>query len=121
MNLIKPSLFCLALVSSSAFAEDCTMPEVPTLPDGATAGEQEMLAGQTAVRAYQADNTAYRVCLDEKMEPAEQAALGDESDPALANAVATLNNQYNASVAAEEEVAVKFNAELRAYKAANAK
>lgn len=119
MNLIKPSLFCLALVSSAAFAEDCAIPEVPALPDGATAGEQEMLAGQTAVRAYQAANTAYRVCLDEKMEPAEQAALGDESDPALTNAIATLNNQYNASVAAEEEIANKFNTELRAYKAAN--
>ena len=119
MNLIKPSLFCLALVSSAVLAEDCAIPEVPALPDGATAGEQEMLAGQTAVRAYQAANTAYRVCLDEKMEPAEQAALGDESDPALTDAIATLNNQYNASVAAEEEIANKFNTELRAYKAAN--
>ena len=119
MNLIKPSLFCLALVSSATFAEDCAVPGVPSLPDGATASLQEMLDGQEAVKAYQASNTAYRICIDEKMEPAEAALLGDEADPELAKAVAELNSQYNASVAAEEKIAGEFNTELKAYKVAN--
>ena len=48
MNLIKPFLFCLALISSTTFAEDCVVPEVPSLPDGATASLQEMLDASSA-------------------------------------------------------------------------
>ena len=119
MNPIKPALFCLVLASSASFAEDCTVPEVPGLPDGSSATLQQMLDGQAAVKAYQASNTAYRTCLEPKITAAEVAASGESPGPDLVEALKALNEEYNASVSAEEELAGKFNTELQAYKAAN--
>jgi len=116
---IKLALAGLALGSAVSMAEDCTAPDVPTLPDGATATLQQMLDGQAAVKAYQASNTEYRSCLEPQISAAEVAASGDSPAPELTEALKTLNEQYNASVSAEETLAGKFNTELKAYKAAN--
>ena len=80
---------------------------------------EQMLAGQKAVKAYQAANTDYRACLDPLVTAAEVAAAGDSPGPDLTNTLAQLNDDYNASVSSEEEVANEFNAALREYKKAN--
>lgn len=118
-NSIKLALFGLALSSAASFAGDCTMPTAPTLPDGSTATLEEMLAGQTAVKAYQAANTEFRTCLEPEVAAAQTAAAGDSPGPELLAALQALNDQYNASVSEEEKVAEQFNAELREYKEAN--
>lgn len=119
MNLIKTALLGLALASAASMAEECTAPAAPTLPDGSTATLEQMLAGQAAVKTYQADNSAYRSCLEPKVAAAEVAASGDSPGPELTEALKQLNEQYNASVSQEEEVAGQFNTELREYKEAN--
>ena len=43
-NSIKLLLVGLALGSAVSMAEDCTAPTLPTLPDGATASLEQMLA-----------------------------------------------------------------------------
>lgn len=116
---IKLALFGLVLASAASFADDCAMPTAPTLPQGATATLEQMVEGQKAVKAYQAAVAVYRSCLDPKIAAAETAAAGDSPGPELVEALAAVNNEYNNSVTAEEEVAAKFNAELRAYKEAN--
>jgi len=118
-TLIKMTLIGLALGSAASMAEDCTAPDVPALPDGAKASLEEMLAGQKAVKDYQAANTAYRACLDPKVAAAETAAAGDSPAEELVSALKTLNDEYNASVSKEEELAAGFNTELRKYKEAN--
>jgi hypothetical protein len=92
MNYIKLALIGLVLGSTASIADDCTAPPSPTPPDGATASMEQMLAGQKAVKAFQAANTDYRSCLDPLV---------------------------TASVSAEEEVANEFNVALREYKEAN--
>ena len=119
MNYIKLALIGLVLGSTASIADDCTAPPSPTLPDGATATMEQMLAGQKAVKAYQAVNTDYRACLDPLVTAAEVAAAGDSPGPELTNTLAQLNEDYNASVSSEEQVANDFNAALRAYKKAN--
>jgi hypothetical protein len=119
MNYIKLALISLTLGSTVSIANDCTAPQTPNLPDGATASMEQMLAGQKAVKAYQAANTDYRACLDPLVTAAEVAAAGDSPGPDLTNALSQLNDDYNASVSSEEELAVGFNAALRDYKKAN--
>lgn len=118
-NVIKLALIGLALGSAASMAQDCTAPTLPTLPDGAKANQEEMLAGQKAVKGYQAANAAYRACLDPKVAAAETAAAGDSPGPELVEALKKLNDEYNASVSREEELATSFNTELKEYKAAN--
>ena len=119
MNYIKLALFGLILGSTASIADDCTAPPSPTPPDGATASMEQMLAGQKAVKAFQAANTDYRSCLDPLVTAAEVAAAGDSPGPDLQATIAQLNDDYNASVSAEEEVANQFNVALREYKKAN--
>ena len=119
MNYIKLALIGLILGSTASIADDCTAPPSPTPPDGATASMEQMLAGQKAVKAFQAANTDYRSCLDPLVTAAEVAAAGDSPGPDLEATLAQLNGDYNASVSAEEEVANQFNVALREYKIAN--
>lgn len=119
MNNIKCALIGLALASAASVAGECTAPSVPELPDGATATMDQMLAGQKAVKEYQAANTEYRACLDPQVSAAEVAAAGDSPSEEATAALKKLNDDYNASVSKEEEVALKFNEALKAYKAAH--
>jgi hypothetical protein len=116
---MKLALAGLALTSAASIAEECIAPETPVLPDGATSGLEQMLEGQAAVKAYQASNTGYRACLEPKIAAAEVAAAGESPGPELVEALQNLNAEYNASVSSEEELAGKFNDELKKYKAAN--
>ncbi len=119
MNFIKLALIGLALGSTASIADECTAPTVPTLPDGATASMEQMLKGQEAVKAYQTVNTEYRTCLEPKITTAEDAAAGDSPGPELQETLKQLNEEYNASVSKEEELADKFNKERSAYMDAN--
>ena len=118
-NSIKLALIGLALASAASIADECTAPTLPTLPDGATASLEQMLAGQKAVKDYQAANTEYRTCLEPQVSAAEVAAAGDSPGPELQETLKQLNDEYNASVSKEEELAIMFNTELREYKEAN--
>lgn len=118
-NCIKLALIGLTLASAVSFADDCATPAPPTLPDGSTATKEQMLAGQKSIKDYQAANALYRTCLEPKISAAEVAAAGDSPGPELLATLKTLNDDYNASVTKEEELATGFNAELKKYKAAN--
>jgi hypothetical protein len=118
-NSIKLAVFGLALSSAASFAGDCAVPTYPTLPDGSTSTLEQMLAGQKAVKDFQATNTEYRTCLEPQIAAAETAAAGDSPGPELVEALKELNDEYNGSVSKEEELASQFNTALREYKEAN--
>lgn len=98
-----------ALMLSSVYAE-CIIPETVPVPDGGTATEEEMLAGQKQVKQYIANLGAYRSCIE-----AEEAAIGEEQTDKQRT---TYNQMYDASVDAEESIAAQFNAEVQAWKKA---
>ncbi len=112
----------LALVFGSAVsAAECTIPEVPSLPDGGGATMEQMIAGQGAVKSFQAANIDYMGCVEEIMNKAS-AAVESTSGDAKSAAQASFEKAqtiYNSAVSLEEEVAGKFNSAIRAYKAAN--
>ena len=109
------------VVAVGAAADDCTAPEAPSLPDGGSSTMEQMLEGQKAVKAFQAENLEYMGCLEARFTAAEQAAKeGPDDEKAAAQEQYTeAMNAYNAAVTKEEEVAGQFNTEIREYKAAN--
>ena len=122
MKTIQYTVLALALGSSAGMAGDCSGPDTPSLPDGATASMEDMLAGQKAVKAYQAANLEYMGCLEKEFTAAEAAALESDSEDDKQAAQETYQkavDAYNAAVSQEEEVAGQFNTEIREYKAAN--
>ena len=121
MNLTKIAAIGLFLGSTLVVADDCVMPEAPTMPDGASATMEQMIAGQTSVKAFQAANIEYMACVETGLNAAGaqlSAATGDDKQPAQ-EAYNEIEAAYNGAVSAEEEVAGQFNAAIRAYKAAN--
>ena len=119
MTEMKLMIAALALAGTSALAEDCTAPQVPSLPDGATASYDDMIAGQGAVKAFQAENLEYMNCIEPRINTALAAAQAEDATDADKAAVASLEAAYNAAVSAEEDLAGKFNSAIRAYKEAN--
>ncbi len=117
MNYLKLSLLGLALGSTLSMAGECVGPEQPTAPDGDTSSMEQMLAGQKAVKDFQAANLEYMACLEPKIAAASTAAV-QGSDEAKATQK-QLEERYNEAVSKEEEVAGQFNTAIRAYKAAN--
>ncbi|HEY6131582.1 MAG TPA: hypothetical protein VIV27_06155 [Halioglobus sp.] len=119
MNGIKLALIGLTLGSAASMAGECAAPTLPTLPAGATASKDQMLAGQKAVKDFQAANSEYRACLQPQIDAAQVAAAGDSPSEAALATLKQLNDEYNGSVSKEEELATQFNTTLREYKAAN--
>ncbi len=123
MKIVKYSALALLIGSGYSFADDCTAPALPELPDGATATMEQMLAGQKSVKAFQAANLEYMKCLEPGIETARAAAAEavekkegvDEAKAAFTSA----QDSYNAAVSAEEDLAGRFNNEVRAFKSAH--
>lgn len=119
MKYLKITVLSLALGSVGAQAQDCTAPELPTIPDGSSASMDDMLAGQKAVKAFQAANLEYMNCLDPHISAAQAKAQAEDATEDDMAAIKALEEQYNSAVSREEEVAGQFNTEIREYKAAN--
>jgi hypothetical protein len=102
-------------VSANAALADCSKPDMPTLPDGASASMEEMVAGQKAVKAFMADSGAYLECLDKKA--ADFKAPADETEEAKAARETAHVNTYNTAVDEQEKIANGFNAAIKAFKA----
>jgi hypothetical protein len=120
MNLKSILTLTLALGSTVSMA-DCAAPVVPALPDGGTSSMQDMIAGQNAVKTFQAENIDYMACLEKVFTEAEATSQeGSDEEKAAATAVYDeAFNEYNNAVSREEEVAGQFNTEIREFKAAN--
>jgi hypothetical protein len=117
MNKIKLALLGLALGSTVSIAGECVPPEAPTVPDGAAATMEQMLAGQKAVKTFQTANIEYMACLEPQITAAQgEVEAGSEE---ASETVKKLEERYNEAVSTEGGVAGQFNTEIRAYKAAN--
>ena len=78
---ILSGLLLTGLLSASFAHAECIYPRAPSsMPDGASATEQEMIDGMKAVKEYNNQVTAYVNCLDMEMQ-ARIDALGAEAPP----------------------------------------
>ncbi len=124
MKLINATILSLTLASSLALAnEECVNPDIPVMPDGASSSMEQMIAGQKAVKAYQASNIEYMTCLEARFNAAELKIAETSGDEKAANQKLFNDSldAYNAAVSSEETVAGQFNTAIREYKEANPK
>ena len=111
MKLLLP-LSVLAILATGPVFADCAAPDgTVQVPDGSTATREEMVAAQKAVVAYDAAVKTYTDCLAQEQQQKLEAG-GDKVK--LQKHYAELNNQQVEKV---QQLADKFNAELKAFKA----
>ena len=106
-----------ALAAGNAYAA-CTYPTPPAkLPDGATATRDEMLAGKKLVTEFDNAIGEYNTCLQKEADEAVAKLSGDdkEKEAKKAEIQKMADQKHNAAVEADEQVATRFNAQLRAY------
>ena len=108
-----------ALAGGNAYAA-CTYPNPPAkLPDGATATRDEMLAGKKMVTEFDNAIGEYNTCLQKEADEAIAKLTGDdkEKEAKKAEIQKMADQKHNAAVEADEQVASRFNEQLRAYNA----
>ena len=98
-------------------AQDCVAPEAPQVLEGEESTLEQMLETQKAVKTFQEANLAYMNCLEPQLAAAEAEAK--EGLEGAVERYTQIQETYNAAVSKEEEVAGKFNTEIRDYKTAN--
>ena len=116
MNIKALSLL-LGLLVFPNLTQACDAPEAPSIPDGDDSTLQEMIAAQTAIKAFQEANAEYLECVDQLM--AVEKALIDDGEKNAQERWTLAAADYNAAVTREEQTADAFNTAIRAYKAAN--
>jgi hypothetical protein len=100
----------IAAFSLSAHAE-CSYPKAPdSIPNGATASEQEMVAAMQAFKSYDAEVAAFGTCL-------EQETKEKSSGTGQLMQLKTMQmKKHNAAVAELQAKAKEFNEQVRIFK-----
>lgn len=118
------ALYSIALIAALAAGGQayaaCTYPPPPDkLPDGATASRDEMLAGKKKVTEFDAAISEYNTCLQKEADEAVAKLAADDKE--RENKKKDIQNmadqKHNAAVEADEQIAARFNEQLRAYNA----
>jgi hypothetical protein len=117
------ALYSIALFGTLAAGQAygaCTYPVPPdTVPDGATATRDQMLAGQKKVVEFDKLINAYNTCLQLEADAAivKSAELTAEQKKQNEAIMKMADQKHNAAVDADEAVAARFNEQLRAFNA----
>ena len=115
-KMIKIAVGCLLLVVAPiGFA--CDYPERPSIPDGATASKEELLAAKDAVGVFLAGVDTYLTCI-ENAEKEAVAALETAEPDELKRRDDMLTSKFNAANEEKALVGEQFNQQVRAYNAA---
>ncbi|MCW8194491.1 hypothetical protein F6455_06805 [Proteobacteria bacterium 005FR1] len=120
MKFMTSLALSLMIAPASVWAADCQQPEAPTVPDGASASYDDMIAGQQAIKSFQADNKQYLDCMDKEIKAAvteAKTAKTPEERSAAAERHTDMVNEFNAAISEEEQLAAKFNSEIQEYQA----
>lgn len=106
----------MVLALASPVYAACSRESAPEIPDGGTATKEAMLAAKGALTTYLASGDAYLACMQKDIDAT--TARGDMEAEAKNAAIAELTTQYNGAVDEMQATGDKFNAAVRAYKAA---
>ena len=116
MNRLLKFGSTFALIGIAQYGFACDAPTTITVPDGATASKDELVAAQNAVKSFVADMDAYLVCIVEE-EKLARLAIDDLEPDIEQRREELLTEKYNAGVEAEKIVEARWNAAVQAYKA----
>lgn len=114
----KALVLALLAISLPAAAAECVYPRAPgRLPDGNTATREEMVSAKKQVDTYLAAVNGYLDCIKIEHDAAladQAAALNDEQKKQLSLRFVQKND---AAVDEQQDVASRFNEQLRVFKA----
>jgi hypothetical protein len=117
-NSILSGLLLVGLLSAGAAGAECVYPKAPgSVPDGATATQEQMVAGMKSVKEYNAAVTEYLACLETEMNQRVEAAGPDAPADQIEQIKAIHNKRHNAAVEELEAHAAQFNEQVKVYKA----
>lgn len=125
MKFVTVAAVPLLLALGSAASAACVYPAAPSkLPNGNTASKDEMVAANGAMKDYsKAVQEVYLPCLAQ--EETDTVAALDPADPELAQkkeaAAAIHAKKHNAALDELQALAARWNEEIRAFKAKDAK
>ncbi len=109
-TLLRCLPFAAALFSTAGFGA-CQIPSpVTSIPDGATATEQQLLAAQSEVEAYVAAMDAYIAC--------ENEAITTEGSDAAAEFLYAIAERIDFARGEVDRMAQFFNEQVEAFRAA---
>jgi len=112
IKIVTASL--LLLYAHGALA--CTYPDRPTIPDGATASKDELLAAKAGIQEFMAEVDEYLMCI----ENVEKAAVAEMDNPApeeLQRRDEMLSQRFDAANEEKALLGEQFNQQIRAYNA----
>ncbi len=119
-----PLTLLASVLASAAHAQtSCTYPRAPdTIPDGATATKEQMIAAKNDVNRYNTDMNAYLVCIKTELDaatPKDPSKLSADGKKKALEQEKMLTAKNNAAVDELQAVVGRFNEQLKAYKAAH--
>lgn len=111
-------LLLTGLLGAATADAECIYPKAPaSIPDGATATQDEMVAGMKAIKEYNGQVTAYLSCLEMEMNSRIEAA-GPEAPPEQVEQIRAIHSKrHNAAVEELEGHAARFNEQVKTFKA----
>ena len=118
-NLIRVVAASVLLVAP-AFGLACEYPERPTLPDGSTASKDDMIAAQTAVKAFLAAVDEYLDCIEQEEKDAI-AAMENPDEETIKRRDELLSKRFDAANEEKFLFGEKWNQQVRAYNAQKSK
>jgi hypothetical protein len=113
---LATGLMLVSFLAGAAQAE-CVYPKSPTnLPDGATATQDEMVAGMKTVKEYNEQVNTYLTCLETEMNTRIEAAGTDAPADQIEQIKAIHTKRHNAAVEELEASAARFNEQVKVFK-----
>jgi hypothetical protein len=118
-----PLLLVFALGSAAHAEGTCTYPRAPeSIPDGATASKEQMIAAKNDVSRYNTDMNSYLDCLKQEIDaatPKDPSKLSPADKKKSDEQLKILTQKNNAAVDELQALVGRFNEQLKAYKAAH--
>ena len=105
-----------ALFAFPALGLACDYPERPTLPDGGTASKDEMIAAQSAVKAFLTAVDEYLTCIEQEEKDAI-AAMENPDEETIKRRDELLAKRFDAANEEKFLFGEQWNQQVRAYNA----
>ena len=96
----------------------CTEPAPPTMVDGATATQQQLLAVRTQVLDFISKSDVYQTCIASDLDAKKKAAGATPLDPGVQQVALA---KVAANQAAKDKAAADLNTQIAAYRKAHPK
>ena len=112
-NLTK-AVIAAVLLTSPLVGFACEYPERPALPEGGTATKQEMIAAQTAVKAFLASIDEYLDCIEQEEKDAI-AAMDNPDEETIKRRDELLSKRFDAANEEKFLFGEQWNQQVRAY------